>query len=1108
MRSSGIPARTVLVALLLLAFAGSAQAKAVRGGGLRFTETQGTRLDATPNGLGVVATDVDGDGLIDFTVALGGLDGHSMSFGSSLAQSPAGTQHTFVWSCVGVNETIPYTQLHVSRTVDGLTSDVDLSHMTSSPTMLCLLYLDNALVTSFTCPVTTSFDTHVPAPVITVDPADVSLELDRVTHHCVCSMGFSSSRVLVFGGGQSASCDRVIFACTLDGDATLDHCDFHEHAIGSPDPPVAISTTSCVRDGMCVTTDFDLDGRPDLVTLHENPLYSGSQMQGTNPLYERAFDRFASGGGGGGGGAGGTSLVWSPRSNLDVSSPVFGMQLSRTSPLVLDPSATGASLLYRVRGGVTCTGPDVGRLSLTCDGHAIAIGHDFSGMCADQDSVFVSSQGAIVYRAAVTASSVVTLAAPPGGSSSTAVTAVCGGKITKSRSNIQNNLQVGPGGENATVVGADGLDLALECLQKRVFCVDGHCSDGDGIAFHGQCSTASCPVITVVGSGFTLRSCSSGQCSSSFDVLALSRSTSDRAQVSAVLPATVALSSTRPVVRATLQIETPINGTPARGCSVTLHLSPNLVLSSAVEQGDYFSSSGQQSQMFVVDNGGGSYTIDSALLGPGCGPTGSGVLCRLPLSRAPGAADGLGTVTVDAVELADCNAAPLPAEPGDPAFVTLDSSAPSPVSLTCTQVETGNDADGTIQLALSWTSPEPFASVQLYRAPWGGYPDFTLGSQPPPLTLPQQGRWTAFTPSCGPGSTGLSQCVDDVSIRDAYEFSLVVVDAAGNVSAPAYSSVVPNFHLGDVAGGGSLCSGDNQVTTADISGLGASYGATLPPGSPVQCLDVGPTECGGVHCRPLSDHRLNFKDLMLYAINFSLVSRPADGARPAAAVANELRLTMPANLPGVGGTFDVTLRLAGAGDAQGISTQLAWDPAVVEPVAVARGDLAGRQGRDAVVLSAQPGNVDAALLGVGPGFAGEGELARVSFRVKAAGDPAIGIGSVEARDAQLRSLAMGFIGAPNAAPGRTALRLAFPNPFERSTTVVFALGRAGPASVRVYDVAGRNVRTLVQGVQPAGERVVAWDGRDDQGAGLGAGVYLLRLEAGGHSETRAVRLVK
>jgi hypothetical protein len=152
--------------------------------------------------------------------------------------------------------------------------------------------------------------------------------------------------------------------------------------------------------------------------------------------------------------------------------------------------------------------------------------------------------------------------------------------------------------------------------------------------------------------------------------------------------------------------------------------------------------------------------------------------------------------------------------------------------------------------------------------------------------------------------------------------------------------------------------------------------------------------------------------------------------------------------------------------------------------------------------------VDAVLLGVGPGLAGEGALARVTFRVKSPGDPGLGIASAEARDAQNRVLSLGGVGVSDGVPGRTALRMAFPNPFDRSTTVVLSLSQAGPASVRVFDVAGRTVRTLLNGVQPAGERMLAWDGRDDGGVRLSAGVYLLRLDAAGHSETRALRLVK
>ena len=276
-------------------------------------------------------------------------------------------------------------------------------------------------------------------------------------------------------------------------------------------------------------------------------------------------------------------------------------------------------------------------------------------------------------------------------------------------------------------------------------------------------------------------------------------------------------------------------------------------------------------------------------------------------------------------------------------------------------------------------------------------------------------------------------------------------------------------------------------------------------GSSLQCLDVGPTVDGTIDGRPATDQRLQFKDLILYAINYSLVSMPAN--RPQAAAANALRVA-PVVVPAVGQTFDVALEMEGAGDVQGLSAQLDWDPAVVEAVAVSEGELMGRQGRLGVVLSPGPGGVDAAMLGVGGGIAGSGTLAKVTFRVKGEGDPAIRIGAVDARDAQNRTLGLSTSGGTGTLPGRTALRMAFPNPFDQNMTIALSLRATGPASVGVFDVAGRKVRSLVQGVQPAGERLVTWDGRDDSGSRLGAGVYMLRLDAGGHSETRAVRLVK
>ncbi|MBM3315056.1 T9SS type A sorting domain-containing protein [candidate division WOR-3 bacterium] len=81
---------------------------------------------------------------------------------------------------------------------------------------------------------------------------------------------------------------------------------------------------------------------------------------------------------------------------------------------------------------------------------------------------------------------------------------------------------------------------------------------------------------------------------------------------------------------------------------------------------------------------------------------------------------------------------------------------------------------------------------------------------------------------------------------------------------------------------------------------------------------------------------------------------------------------------------------------------------------------------------------------------------------------------------------------------------AYPNPFSRGLSVYYALPRAGVAAVKVFDIAGREVRCLLNGAAPAGTRTLVFDGRDSRGRTLPAGVYLLRLETEGRVLTEKV----
>lgn len=84
-----------------------------------------------------------------------------------------------------------------------------------------------------------------------------------------------------------------------------------------------------------------------------------------------------------------------------------------------------------------------------------------------------------------------------------------------------------------------------------------------------------------------------------------------------------------------------------------------------------------------------------------------------------------------------------------------------------------------------------------------------------------------------------------------------------------------------------------------------------------------------------------------------------------------------------------------------------------------------------------------------------------------------------------------------------------PNPFNPSTTIAYSLSGAGSVRLRIYDVAGRQVRTLLDEQRsPAGQAEVVWDGRNDRGAAVASGVYFYRLEAGSFVSTRKMVLLK
>ena len=84
-----------------------------------------------------------------------------------------------------------------------------------------------------------------------------------------------------------------------------------------------------------------------------------------------------------------------------------------------------------------------------------------------------------------------------------------------------------------------------------------------------------------------------------------------------------------------------------------------------------------------------------------------------------------------------------------------------------------------------------------------------------------------------------------------------------------------------------------------------------------------------------------------------------------------------------------------------------------------------------------------------------------------------------------------------------------PNPFNSSTTLLYDLSEGATVRLRLFDAAGRLVRTLVDTkYQSPGSHRVIWDGRDGRERSVGSGIYLYQLEAGLFRRVGRITLIR
>ena len=93
-------------------------------------------------------------------------------------------------------------------------------------------------------------------------------------------------------------------------------------------------------------------------------------------------------------------------------------------------------------------------------------------------------------------------------------------------------------------------------------------------------------------------------------------------------------------------------------------------------------------------------------------------------------------------------------------------------------------------------------------------------------------------------------------------------------------------------------------------------------------------------------------------------------------------------------------------------------------------------------------------------------------------------------------------------PTEFALHQNYPNPFNPITTLRYELPENGLVNIIIYDMLGREVKTLINHTQDTGYRSVIWDATNDYGKPVSAGIYLYQIQAGEYISTKKMVLLK
>ena len=312
-------------------------------------------------------------------------------------------------------------------------------------------------------------------------------------------------------------------------------------------------------------------------------------------------------------------------------------------------------------------------------------------------------------------------------------------------------------------------------------------------------------------------------------------------------------------------------------------------------------------------------------------------------------------------------------------------------------------------------------------------------------------------------------------------------------------------YLGDVATTGDQSTGDGKLDINDLTLWAGSYWSGVPGYGPGMTnykvkYDVGPTADNTVYTLPQVDGKIQFEDLVIFAISYGL---SGDNIYPKVAPVPEEPVELKISDPIYSGNETlVPVLISGAvQDVRAIT--MSFSGQFGKLLGVDKGDLLKSSNDPSLLLNRTDNKnifVDLAVVGANAKtINGEGQLCVLRFEGKAN----VNLNSAVVRNSGNNNLLAKVTGNKNAVPTIFALSQNYPNPFNPVTRIDYQVPQQSQVEIVVFNSLGQKVATLVNEVKETGAYSVDWNA-----ASLSSGVYFYQMKAGDFVTVKKLVLLK